>query len=100
MHYLLKLTLVDLFCCIKNFLRQSVGPAQWPDANHYMEGLTVHLCDAFPTHKPGKGSVTLWWNLVQGCYQQIKKKVMTNARVLAETRPQLADINYRTQSAW
>ena len=100
MHYLLTLTFVDLFCCIRNFLGQGVGPAQWPDANRYMEGLIVHLCDAFPTHKRGKGSLTLRWNLVQGCYQKIKRKVMTNARVLAETGLQLADINQRTLSAW
>ena len=52
----------------RHFFGHGVGPAQWPDANCYMECLIIHLCEAFPTHKRGKGNVTLRWNLVQGCY--------------------------------
>ena len=65
-----------------------------------MECLITHLCEAFPTHKRGKGNVTVRWNLVQGCYTRIKNTVMANAKVQRETRIQLADINQRTLSAW
>ena len=90
----------QLFCLIRNFIGQGGGPAQWPDANRYMECLILHLCEAFPTHKRAKGNLTLRWDLVMECYMGIKKRVMTNARVQRETRLQLPDLNQRTLSTW
>ena len=69
-------TFAQFFCLIRNFIGQGVGPAQWPDANRYMECLILHLCEAFPTHKRAKGDLTLRWDLVMGCYMGIKTMVI------------------------
>ena len=83
----------------RTFLGQNSGPASWPDANRYMEALIVKLCASNPSPVKDRQKVQRWW-LIIASYKKIRDTVLGNAKVMSETKIQLAEINNKTLVAW
>lgn len=82
------------------FLGDNPGPAQWPDCNRYVEAIIAKLCRKHPAAVRSNGSITQRWSLVINDYKMIRDKITSNAKVMAETKLQLVDINQTTVIQW
>ena len=84
----------------RSFLGQNSGPASWPDANRYMEALIVKLCASHPSPVKKDRQTIQRWSLIIASYKKIRDTVLGNAKVMSETKIQLAEINNKTLVAW
>ena len=82
------------------FLGENVGPAQWPDANRYMEALITKLCDTHPIPVKEKGRLVTRWSLICRDYANIVRLILNCPNVIRDTRIQLHDINKSTLQQW
>jgi hypothetical protein len=82
------------------FVGQNSGPAQRPDANRYVEGVMVKLCNRYPGPIQRDGITTNRWSLIQKDYRSIREMVTVNERVMSETAIQLFDVNTSTVQQW
>ena len=82
------------------FLGQNSGPASWPDANRYMEALFVKLCAHYPSPVRKDNRSIQRWSLIMEAYRKIRDTVLGNAKVMRETKLQLAEVNHKTLIAW
>lgn len=88
-------------CISRCFLGQGTGPAQHPDCNRYMELLIIRLCSAFPTPVKTKGKRSEdRFTVISRAYKDIREKVLGNAKVMAETRIVLFELNKLTITQW
>ena len=79
---------------------ENVGPAQWPDANRYMEALISRLCDIHTSPAKAKKKTVSRWTLICRDYANIVKLLMNCPVILRDTNMQMHDINNTTLVQW
>ncbi|WAR12544.1 hypothetical protein MAR_026724, partial [Mya arenaria] len=78
----------------------SEGPAQRPDANRIMASLVIKLCGSHPSPEKRAGQRIERWSLITRAYRNIRRLVVEQPRVVAETGLQLFNINNATLTKW
>ena len=95
--------LVFFFSCnCRCLLGTLSGPAQFPDANRYMEALIKRLCSAYPgpVKIPGTKKSLTRWTLILRAYKNIRDHLLSNATITSNTGLQLVTINQTTLTTW
>ena len=76
------------------------NPAQWPDRNRYLEGIFKRLCEIHRGPKRIEGRTITRWNLIISNHTSIHNCVLSNFRVITDTKLQLHQVNTTTLTQW
>lgn len=89
------------FSLCRSFVGSASGPANFPDANRYMEAVIRRLMQLHTGPQRRQNSPTLTrWSLILASYTKISDVVLDNPRVMAMTAIQLLAINNTTLLLW
>ena len=74
--------------------------AQWPDCSRLIEAIFTRLCEIHRSPKK-KGTATVSrWDLILEDYRRIRRRILANGTIMAQTSLQLVDVSQTTLVQW